>query len=58
MHKCHICSKQIEQGIGILYVLTDGKIIPLCSSKCRNAYKLKRTVKRLQWTKPKVEKKK
>ncbi|MBS3073217.1 50S ribosomal protein L24e [Candidatus Pacearchaeota archaeon] len=57
MHKCHICSKPVEHGNGILFVLTDGKIVPFCSSKCRNAYKLKRTVKRLQWTKPKAEKK-
>lgn len=52
MAKCNICLKEIEEGIGISYILSDGKIMHFCSSKCRKTYQNKRKLKRLKWTKP------
>ncbi len=50
MTNCHICSKVMEQGKGIILVLDNGKILGFCSGKCRKTYNNKRTLKRLKWT--------
>lgn len=58
MVKCTFCSKDVEQGIGIIFVTTEGKQLRFCSRKCRIAYHMGRS-KKLGWIRKqkKVEKK-
>jgi large subunit ribosomal protein L24e len=52
MQKCTYCGKEYEFPKGLTFVQTDGKIVYLCSSKCRKNMKLKR--RKVKW----IEKKK
>jgi large subunit ribosomal protein L24e len=52
MVKCGYCGHEIKQGTGKLYVFKTGKTVMFCSNKCeKNQIKLKRTARRLKWTK-------
>ncbi len=53
MPKCSYCNAEFERGSGKMYIQTTGKILWFHSGKCE-AYmlKLKRSPKRLKWTKP------
>ena len=53
MARCTFCSKDIEPGIGIIFVTAEGKILHFCSKKCRKAFNLKRNKKKLGWIKKK-----
>jgi len=50
MAKCSFCGKQITQGRGIIFVELSGKILNLCSGKCRKNHHLGRDPKKLKWT--------
>ena len=40
-------------GTGKLYILKEGKILPLCSNKCeKNMFKLHRNAAKLKWANP------
>jgi large subunit ribosomal protein L24e len=47
MQKCSYCGKEYEFPNGLTFVQTDGKVIYLCSSKCRKNMKLKR--RKVKW---------
>lgn len=49
MPKCTYCGKMYDIPYGVTYVLTDNKIIYLCSSKCRKNMMMKR--RNVRWTK-------
>jgi len=52
MTNCSFCQNEIKEGKGILFVRADGSALIFCSSKCKkNALKLKRTARKLKWTK-------
>ena len=52
MAKCTFCGNTIEKGTGMMHVLTEGKVLYFCSSKCRkNMLKLKRAPRYFKWTK-------
>jgi len=60
MPKCSFCSKQYDIPKGLTLVMTDGRILYFCSSKCRKNWKLGRDKKKVKWvrkSKEKVEKK-
>lgn len=50
MKKCSFCGKDIEFGKGMIFVKIDGTVLNLCSSKCRNNFKLGRIPRRVRWT--------
>ena len=52
MVKCSYCGYEIKPGTGKIYVFKTGKKINFCSNKCeKNQIKLKRTARKLKWTK-------
>ncbi len=53
MAKCTFCSRDIEQGRGIIFVTAKGKILHFCSRKCRVAFRLGRNKKKLGWIRKK-----
>ena len=53
MPKCSYCNADFERGSGKMYIQNTGKILWFHSSKCEKyMLKLKRSPKRLKWTKP------
>ena len=58
MARCSFCRNNIEQGTGKIFAKNDGKIYPLCSSKCeKNLFKFKRKPRLTAWTQAAREKK-
>jgi large subunit ribosomal protein L24e len=57
MAKCSFCGKQIIQGRGLILVQNSGKILNICSSKCRKNINLGRDSGKLKWTEKGREKK-
>jgi large subunit ribosomal protein L24e len=51
MPPCSFCKKVYEIPRGITYILTDGKILHFCSSKCQKNHALKRDPKKVNWVK-------
>jgi len=50
MRKCSFCGREIEKGIGKMYVKKDGTVYFFCGSKCeKNMIKLKRVPRRVKW---------
>ena len=47
MPKCSYCGKNYEFPRGLTYVLKDGKVHYLCSSKCRKNMAMKR--RKVRW---------
>ncbi|MHA1596718.1 MAG: 50S ribosomal protein L24e [Candidatus Asgardarchaeia archaeon] len=48
---CSFCGREIEFGTGITYILSDGRTLHFCSSKCKkNMLVLKRDPRKLKWT--------
>jgi len=51
MARCDFCKKTIEPGVGKIKITLDGKVHPLCGSKCeKNMFKLKRNPRYMKWT--------
>jgi len=55
MPKCSYCGREYEFPKGITYVLKDGTVKYLCSSKCRKNMFLKR--RRVNWIRKLKDKK-
>ena len=51
MPKCSYCKRNYEIPRGLTLVMADGKVIYLCSGKCRKNMKLKR--RKVNWIKKK-----
>jgi len=49
MAKCTFCGKNIVQGTGIALIEPSGKIVNLCSSKCRKNRQMGRDPNKLKW---------
>ncbi len=50
MAKCSFCNKQLETGMGLMYVEKTGKILYFDSKKCeKNLLKLGRDPRRFKW---------
>ncbi len=47
MPKCSFCGKDYDAHKGLTYVLIDGNVKYLCSSKCRKNMKMKR--RKVRW---------
>lgn len=47
MPKCSYCGKEYEIPRGLTFIKTDGKIVYLCSSKCRKNMVMKR--RKVRW---------
>lgn len=51
MVKCTFCGREAPANQGVHYILNNGTVMYLCSSKCRkNATKLKRDKRKIRWT--------
>jgi large subunit ribosomal protein L24e len=51
MPLCSFCGKDAILGRGVTYIQNTGKVLHLCSSKCRkNMLSLKRKARNLKWT--------
>jgi len=49
---CSFCGEEVPQGKGKIYITSDGKRYPYCSSKCeKNHRKLERDPKKTEWVK-------
>lgn len=56
---CSFCGNEIEPGTGKMYIKKDGIVFHFCTNRCqRNMLALKRTPRRIKWTKHYVEAKK
>ena len=53
MAKCSFCSREVDQGRGIMFVTAEGKIINFCSRKCRKAWHMNRSPRKLGWVRKK-----
>jgi len=49
MAKCTFCGKNIVQGRGLALIEASGKIVNLCSGKCRKNRKMGRDPNKLKW---------
>ena len=49
MAKCFFCNKIIKPGRGKIFVSSDGRAMPFCSSKCEKNFKLGRNPKKVNW---------
>jgi ribosomal protein L24E len=49
MPKCVYCGKTYEYPRGITFVMKDGVVKPLCSSKCKKNMEMKR--RKVRWIK-------
>lgn len=49
MTKCDYCGTEYEIPRGLTFIKTDGKVIHLCSSKCRKNLDMKR--RNVKWIK-------
>ncbi|MEK6823768.1 MAG: 50S ribosomal protein L24e [Nanoarchaeota archaeon] len=47
MPKCFYCKKEYDIHIGLTFILSDGTIKHLCSSKCRKNMLMKR--RKVRW---------
>ena len=54
MPKCSYCGKQYEFPRGLTIVKTDGKVVYLCSGKCRKNMKMKK--RKVRWISKKSKK--
>jgi len=50
MTKCSFCGKQVIPGRGIIFVEMSGRVLDLCSAKCRKNWNMGREAKKLKWT--------
>ena len=51
MVKCGFCGYEIERGTGKIKIMKDGKVVPLCGTKCeKNLFKLGRIPREIGWT--------
>jgi len=51
---CSFCGEKVPKGKGKIYIKSDGKRFPYCSSKCeKNHRKLGRNPKKVKWVKNK-----
>jgi large subunit ribosomal protein L24e len=51
MARCSFCRKVIEQGTGLMFVKTDGRIFLFCSGKCeKHLLKLEHKPRTTKWT--------
>lgn len=55
MPKCSYCGEMYEMHEGLTYVLKDGKIKHLCSSKCRKNMKMGRNSEDVNWVRKKKQ---
>ncbi len=51
MLRCSFCGREIQPGVGKMFVKTSGEILYFCSSKCERNWMLKRDPKLVKWTK-------
>ena len=51
MPRCSFCKQVYEWPKGLTFVHTDGKVVYLCSAKCRKNLNLKRDPKKVNWVK-------
>ncbi len=49
MPKCSFCHKVYQIPYGLTYVLSDGTVLHLCSSKCRKNFHMGRKNRNLAW---------
>jgi large subunit ribosomal protein L24e len=54
MTKCSYCGREYELPRGLTYILKDGTVKYLCSSKCRKNMALKR--RRVNWVRKSKDK--
>ena len=53
MTQCSYCKKNYEIPRGLTYVLTNGDIMYLCSSKCFKNWKMGRKSQKVNWIRKK-----
>ncbi|HLD83719.1 MAG TPA: 50S ribosomal protein L24e [archaeon] len=51
--KCSFCSKEVEEGTGLVFVDKNGKLFSFDSQKCeKNMFKLGRDPRNFKWATP------